>query len=69
MLRFALAVIMLSLGLLLAGCQTMTMDKEQQVRKYSRISDMNRRMLADDIDAVFLLDKPSQLTRWHVRND
>jgi len=45
------------------------MDKEQQVRKYSRISDMNRRMLADDIDAVFLLDKPSQLTRWHVRND
>ena len=52
----------------IGGCQTMTRDSDQQAQKYSRISELNRRMLAEDIDAILLLDRPSNLTPWHVSN-
>ncbi len=66
MLRYVLTVVLLGVGLFSAGCQTMTTDKEQQIRKYSRIADLNRRMLAEDVDAIILLDRPSRLTHWHT---
>jgi hypothetical protein len=28
---------------------------------------LDSRMLIDDVSAVLLLDKPSQLSKWHVR--
>jgi hypothetical protein len=60
---FALAIVA---GLWSAGCETMTRDSDQQIRKYSRISDINRRMLAEDVDTILLLDAPSSLTHWQV---
>jgi len=64
--KVIITVLFLALGLFPAGCQTVTRTKEQQIRKYSRIADLNRRMLAEDIDALLLLDEPSSLTQWHV---
>jgi len=55
-----------AVGLILSGCETMTRDSEMQIRKYSRIAEINRRLLAEDIDAILLLDQPSRLTQWPV---
>ena len=65
--KIVIAALVLTLGFALSGCQTTTRDSEQQIQKYSRISDMNRRMLAEDVDALLLLDEPSSLSWWHVR--
>jgi hypothetical protein len=68
MLKYSIMAILLGVTVLASGCQTMTSDSEQQIRKYSRIADLNRRMLADDVDAILLLDRPSNLSQWHVRS-
>ena len=65
--KIMIAALVLTLGFVLSGCQTMTHDSEQQIQKYSRISDMNRRMLTEDVDAILLLNEPSSLSWWHVR--
>jgi hypothetical protein len=64
-------VLTVSLAVLifLSGCQTLSSDKEQQVRKFSRISNLNRRMLNEDIQNAWLLDRPSYLSRWIVRSN
>ncbi len=67
--RVLMAIVVLCVGFCLTGCETMTRTKEQQIRKYSRMSDINRRLLAEDIDAIFLLDRSTQLTRWHMRTE
>ena len=67
MLRITLTVLLVGAGMILGGCQTMTNDSEEQVRKYSRIAETNRRMLAEDIDAIFLLDRGTSLSPWHLR--
>lgn len=64
MVRRILIIGMAGVGLLLTGCQTMTMDSEQHIRHYSRVADLNRRMLAEDVDALLLLDQPSSLTHY-----
>jgi hypothetical protein len=70
MLRNTIIVITCSLLLgLIAGCQTLSRDKPQQIRKYSRISELNRRMAAEDVDKWLLLDRPSGLSQWHVPAD
>ena len=58
---------LLGLGLLLGGCATLTRDEDQQSRRYSRLADLHKRLLAEDIDSFFLLDKPSSLTHWHIQ--
>ncbi|MBN1844768.1 MAG: hypothetical protein JW810_03730 [Sedimentisphaerales bacterium] len=62
-----MALLVMAIGSMLAGCQTMAHDQKQQIRKYSHISEVNRRLLAEDIDKYLLLDKPSRLTRWYIR--
>jgi len=47
----------------------MVNTEEQQIRKYSRMSEINRRLLVEDIDAILLLDKSTQLSRWHLRTE
>ena len=72
MTKFILTVLfssLLALSVTLTGCQTLSKSKEQQIRKYSRISELNRRMLAEDVDKYLLLDRPSRLTQWHVIAD
>jgi hypothetical protein len=67
MLRIIAIAVLLSLGVFMMGCQTLVRDKEQQIRKYSHVSDFNRRMLAEDIDYLLLLDRPSMLSSWNIR--
>ena len=64
--RAALIVILLGLGTLLIGCQTMTETPDQTRQRYSRISDLNRLMLYEDFESFWLMDRPSNLTRWQV---
>lgn len=66
MLKVTVTVVLLSFVMLLVGCQSLTRDSEQNIHKYSRISDYNRRMLTDDIDALLLLDQPSRLTPMNI---
>jgi hypothetical protein len=68
MLKLTLTGLILLSAVVLGGCQTVTSDPTQETQKYSRIADLNRRMLADDMDAFWLLDKPSRLSRWNVRS-
>jgi len=67
--KYAMVVVLLAIGGFLGGCQTLTRDSDQQIRKYSRVADVNRRLLAEDVDTLLLLDEPSTLTEWHVRTD
>jgi len=67
--RVLMAIVVLCVGFCLTGCQTMTRTKEGQIRKYSRMSDINRRLLSEDIDAILLFDKSTQLSRWHLRTE
>ena len=67
MFRVLVPVILAGVGAFLGGCQTMTRDSEQQIHKYSRVSELNRRMFAEDVDTFLLLDEPSALTSWHIQ--
>jgi len=60
-----LAVFVLSVSLL-GGCETMVRTSDQQKLKYSRLEDINRRLLAEDMDSLFLMNEPSRLTSWHI---
>ena len=68
MIRLLIVALLLCAALLLGGCQTLTSDSAQETQKYSRIADLNRRMLTDDMNAVFLLERPSRLSNFHVRS-
>lgn len=65
--RILLLLLVLFVGSLFAGCQSVTRDDQQNIRRYSRIADLNRRMLTDDMDALLLLDRPSMLSDWYIR--
>lgn len=69
MLRAVMIGLLIGIGVFVCGCQTTTRDEEQQIRKYSRISDINRRLFNEDVDTILLLDQPSHLTRWHFYAD
>ncbi len=51
---------------LLAGCATMSESAEEHDRRVRQQTALQMRMLADDLDAVFLLDHSSKLTDWHT---
>ena len=54
------------IGLMLSGCQSTTHSKEEQIRKYSRMSTLYKMMMVDDIDKMLLMDRPSRLSEWHM---
>ncbi len=72
--RKTIALIVLSgvfgLTVLLSGCQNYShirsSNKEEKIRRFSRIAEMNSRMLVSDLDTYLLLDKPSSLSHWHM---
>ena len=68
MLKKLLIISLVCMGMMLCGCQTLTRDPEQQNQKYSRIADLNRRMLAEDIDAILMLERQSNLSPYHIRS-
>jgi hypothetical protein len=51
---------------LLGGCETMVRTGDQQKQKYSRLNDINRRLLAEDMDAILLMHEPTNLHHWHI---
>jgi hypothetical protein len=67
--RVLMAILVLCVGVCLTGCSTMVNTEEEQIRKYSRMSEMNRRLLAEDIDTILLLDRSTKLSRWHLRSE
>jgi hypothetical protein len=72
--RKTIALIVLSgvfgLTVLLSGCQNYSHirsnNREEKIRRFSRIAEMNSRMLVSDSDTYLLLDKPSSLSHWHM---
>ena len=66
MLKVILTAILLALGTMLIGCQTMGETSEQKMRRYNRMARLNNMMLYEDLEALFLLDQPSQLTHWQL---
>lgn len=46
--------------------ETLTMTKEEHNQAVIRIADQDRRALVDDLDLVFMTDRPTRLTRWHT---
>ena len=64
--KIMVSIVLVGIAMMLGGCQGLTSDSEQNIRKYSRISELNRRMLADDIEAMLLLDRPGRLSRYNV---
>ncbi len=63
---FAFLAVVMSVGFVSGGCQSTTHSGKQQIRKYSRLSNMQSMMLADDIERMLLLDRPTRLTQWHI---
>jgi len=68
LMKLALLVLM-GLTICLGGCQYLGVNKEEQVRKISRVAEINRRMLADDFEAITMFDRPSSLSRWLVSTE
>lgn len=42
-------------------------SSDEHHHRIARIADRDRRALAEDLDVLFLTDRPSRLTRWHSR--
>jgi len=45
---------------------TLTQSKEEHNQAMIRNADHERRALVDDIDLLFMADRPTRLTRWHT---
>jgi hypothetical protein len=66
MLKVVITTILLALGTMLIGCQTMGETPLQKKQSFYRMAELNRLMLNEDIESFWLLDRPSYLTRWRV---
>ena len=66
MVRIVLLVIILGLGIMVMGCQTTAGTPQQNAQKYSRILELNRMMIMDDIETFWLMDRPSNLSYYRV---
>jgi len=47
--------------------ETKTMSGEDHANYISDIAEHDRRTLADDLDLLFMTDRPTRLSRWHNR--
>lgn len=50
-----------------AGGETMTYTSEEHRHRVSQISAHDSRALVEDLELLFLTDRPTRLTRWHTR--
>ena len=46
---------------------TLTQSPHEHYQRVSDIAARDRRALIEDLDIVFLTDRPTRLTRWHDR--
>jgi len=57
----------LLVGALAGGCATMTMDEKEHARSQRFATDADPKMMAEDVDLLLMLDRPSRLTQWHTK--
>ena len=50
-----------------AGGETLTLTPEEHQHRISEISARDSRALVEDLELLFLTDRPTRLTRWHSR--
>ncbi len=58
----ALALVLCAVALLSTGCAGVGETKAEASRRHSRVFRLNTQELGSDVDMVFMLDKPSNLT-------
>ncbi len=46
---------------------TLSMSSEEHFQEISNVADRDARALYDDLDLLFMTDRPTRLTRWHSR--
>jgi hypothetical protein len=47
--------------------ETLAETGEEHQQRVHRALELDRRALAEDLDLVFMTDRPTRLTRWHSR--
>jgi len=47
--------------------ETLTQSSEEHFQSVRRSAEQDRRALVEDLDMLFLTDRPTRLTRWHER--
>jgi hypothetical protein len=63
--KFALVVVLLA-GTLMVGCApTLTESAPERSRRIALQSDIQMKMLVEDWDCFWLMDKNSTLSQWH----
>ena len=61
-----LVILLLAAAVLTVGC-TLTESANESNRRLAIITDLNVRMMVDDLQAIWLYDRVSRLTEWHPR--
>ncbi len=49
-----------------SGC-TLTRSSREHSRQIDQVADRDARAIVEDIDILFMTDRPTRLTRWHDR--
>lgn len=62
-----LTIVVICLGMMMAGCSTLVNSPDERNRRISQIWDVETRMLVDDWDAFWLVDHNTRTTRYHSR--
>jgi len=47
--------------------ETLGQTPDEHHESVARIEEQNRKALAEDLDLLFMTDRPTRLTRWHGR--
>ncbi|MDO8629008.1 MAG: hypothetical protein Q7R41_00810 [Phycisphaerales bacterium] len=47
--------------------ETLAQDPHEHLHAVSMSVEQDRRALAEDLDLLFMTDRPTRLTRWHSR--
>jgi hypothetical protein len=62
-----IVLLMLCVAFLVSGC-TMAESASEAHRRRMNIVDVQMHELAEDWDVLWLMDRPSELTPYHIRN-
>ena len=63
-----LVLLALLVATFMSGCAAGMVDAgSQRKRRYHNITALEARQINDDWDSFWLMDKPSRMTYWHLR--
>lgn len=66
--RFVLGIVVVLAGLIgLTGCATSTRSSEQRMAHHRRIMENDLKLLVEDWDMLWLMDRPTRLSKWVER--